>query len=195
MVCADDTGRTTGTISGGSSTFIGATDTPAAYTSQANRFPAVNAGEVRYVCTQGGGFAVTSTSLAADSSVVAGLANANTWTGIQTHAANLIVSGASAAFDASGAITTKPDKIGTERPGTCAVGESFFDTDETAGLNSYGCTSADTWTLQGDGALGADSIGTSELDDGADTPASGEWFRWTPMTRRVHSPHRCRGAE
>lgn len=40
---------------------------------------------------------------------------------------------------------------GTSAPGTCTVGDAFFDTDATAGLNFYGCTSTNTWTLLGDG--------------------------------------------
>lgn len=48
---------------------------------------------------------------------------------------------------------------GTATPGTCAVGQIFFDTDETAGQNLYGCTATNTWTLLGDGGGGGgDSI-------------------------------------
>lgn len=37
-------------------------------------------------------------------------------------------------------------------PGTCAVGEVYFDADATAGSNLYGCTATNTWTLQGGGS-------------------------------------------
>lgn len=52
-------------------------------------------------------------------------------------------------WDASGATSTKPVKAGTSAPGTCAVGELFYDTDATAGSNLFGCTATNTWTLLG----------------------------------------------
>lgn len=69
-------------------------------------------------------------------------------------------------LDATAADTTAPVKDGTARPGTCAVSELFFDTDETAGLNLYGCTASNTWTLLGDGGGGG---GYATIDD-EDTP-------------------------
>lgn len=39
----------------------------------------------------------------------------------------------------------------TTLPVTCAIGDEYFDTDATAGQNKYGCTSTNTWTLEGDG--------------------------------------------
>lgn len=45
-----------------------------------------------------------------------------------------------------------PLNKGTTLPGTCAVGDVFYATDAAAGRNIYGCTAANTWTLQGDGA-------------------------------------------
>ena len=59
-----------------------------------------------------------------------------------------------AAFDISGKTSTKPVKTGTVAPGTCGVGELFFDTDATAGQNIFGCTALNTWTLEGDGGAG-----------------------------------------
>ena len=38
---------------------------------------------------------------------------------------------------------------GTTAPATCVTGELFFDTDDPAGLNWFGCTSANTWTRLG----------------------------------------------
>ena len=43
------------------------------------------------------------------------------------------------------ALTTKPVKVGTSAPGTCSVGELFFDSDATAGINLFGCTATNTW--------------------------------------------------
>ncbi len=57
-------------------------------------------------------------------------------------------------IDFTGKTSTAPNKTGTSPPGTCTVGDTFFDSDATAGQNVYGCTSTNTWTLQGDGAGG-----------------------------------------
>ena len=43
---------------------------------------------------------------------------------------------------------------GTALPGSCAVGQIFFKSDAPAGQNFYGCTSANTWSLLGDGSGG-----------------------------------------
>lgn len=59
----------------------------------------------------------------------------------------------------------------TALPGTCSVGTLFFDMDATAGLNLYGCTSADTWTLLGDGG-GSGSLLTVREEDGSPSVAS-----------------------
>ncbi len=42
-------------------------------------------------------------------------------------------------------------KVGTSAPAKCDVGEVFFNSMASSGSNWYGCTSADTWTLQGGG--------------------------------------------
>jgi hypothetical protein len=81
--------------------------------------------------------------------------------------------------DFSGATNTTPNKVGTTPPGTCSVGDTYFDTDATAGQRFLNCDPANTWTAHGDGggAPGTDSIGTDELDDSADTPLAGEWVQ------------------
>lgn len=55
--------------------------------------------------------------------------------------------------DFSAASHTKPFKTGTSLPLTCTAGEAYFRTDATAGQNLYGCTSANSWTLQSGGAV------------------------------------------
>lgn len=50
------------------------------------------------------------------------------------------------AWNAGGATSTIPAKVGTTAPATCTVGEMFFDSDATAGSNILLCTSTDTWT-------------------------------------------------
>ena len=41
---------------------------------------------------------------------------------------------------------------GTTTPSICTIGQLFFDTDATAGANIYGCTAANTWTIQSGGS-------------------------------------------
>jgi hypothetical protein len=49
-------------------------------------------------------------------------------------------------WDASGAVSTKPVKVGSTVPATCEAGEQLFKTDAPAGQNLYFCTAANTWT-------------------------------------------------
>jgi hypothetical protein len=51
-------------------------------------------------------------------------------------------------IDFSNASSTRPFRTGTALPATCAVGETYFKTDATAGENLYACTSTGVWTLQ-----------------------------------------------
>lgn len=51
--------------------------------------------------------------------------------------------------DFSGAASTKPAQTGATLPATCAVGQMFFKTGAAAGSNVYGCTAANTWTVEG----------------------------------------------
>ncbi|MGD0200089.1 MAG: hypothetical protein ABSD27_04990 [Bryobacteraceae bacterium] len=53
--------------------------------------------------------------------------------------------------DFSGAASTKPFRLGTQLPATCALGEAFFKTDAPAGENLYACTASNVWTLQSGG--------------------------------------------
>jgi hypothetical protein len=69
-------------------------------------------------------------------------------------------------FDVSGKTSTKPAKTGTVAPGTCNVGELFYNTDATAGQNLYGCTAPNTWTLQGDGGGGGGGGGDNASVNG-----------------------------
>lgn len=50
--------------------------------------------------------------------------------------------------DFSGANATKPFKSGTVLPSVCQVGEMFYNTVAAAGLNIFGCTSLNSWTVQ-----------------------------------------------
>lgn len=54
---------------------------------------------------------------------------------------------------------------GTTVPGTCSVGMLYFDNDAAAGVNLYGCTATNTWTLLGDGGGGGGSVSTDTIWD------------------------------
>lgn len=47
---------------------------------------------------------------------------------------------------------------GTTLPAKCGIGQVFFKTNATAGSNIFGCTSANTWTLEGGGGGGGATI-------------------------------------
>lgn len=60
-------------------------------------------------------------------------------------------------WDASGAVSTKPARLGTTLPSTCSVGEQFFKTDATAGQNLHFCTAVNVWTQMSGGVGGGDT--------------------------------------
>ena len=51
--------------------------------------------------------------------------------------------------DFSAANSTRPFKTGTVLPASCVPGALFFQTNAPAGANLYGCTAANTWSVQG----------------------------------------------
>src|SRR6266542_2017294 len=53
--------------------------------------------------------------------------------------------------DFSGASSTKPIQTGTALPASCTVGQIFFLTGTTAGLNIHSCTATNVWTSNGGG--------------------------------------------
>ena len=90
--------------------------------------------------------------------------------------------------DFSTAEATKPAKTGVSLPATCEVGELFFKTDSAPGENIYGCTAQNTWTLQAEqsgASLITDSVGTDELNDGADTPVTGQYVKVSSDASKV----------
>ena len=50
--------------------------------------------------------------------------------------------------DFSGSSATKPFKSGTGLPTSCDQGEMYYRMDATAGMNVYGCTASNSWTLE-----------------------------------------------
>lgn len=49
--------------------------------------------------------------------------------------------------DFSGALSTRPIKVGTAIPAVCTAGELYFKSDAPAGSNLFGCTATNTWTV------------------------------------------------
>ena len=71
--------------------------------------------------------------------------------------------------DFSGSSATKPFKSGTGLPSSCGQGEMYYRMDAAAGMNVYGCTTSNSWTLeQGPPAASM----ASQLGDFAVTAAS-----------------------
>jgi hypothetical protein len=68
--------------------------------------------------------------------------------------------------DFSGAVATKPFRVGTALPAACNVGEAFFKSDAPAGSNLYACTAINTWTVQSGGGGGASLPATTNLVKG-----------------------------
>jgi hypothetical protein len=67
---------------------------------------------------------------------------------------------------ARSAAATAPIKNVSSLPGTCVIGEYvYLTTAATAGQNTYGCTSTNVWTLQGDGGAGGGATDLSGLTD------------------------------
>jgi hypothetical protein len=102
--------------------------------------------------------------------------------------------------DFSMADSTRSFKSGTSLPSSCSVGEQFFKTDAPAGQNFYGCTAANTWTLQsgGGGTGGGLSQGLTDLAVTAATSTvlsvaggvygiDGATYNLTPMTFTIRS--------
>ncbi len=50
--------------------------------------------------------------------------------------------------DFSAASATKPFKSGTGLPSACGQGEMYYRLDAAAGMNVYGCTATNSWTLE-----------------------------------------------
>jgi len=97
----------------------------------------------------------------------------------------------SKSVDFSAANTTKPFKAGTVLPATCTVSEGFFQTNAPAGLNLYGCTALNSWTLLSAGVFGGDVTGTPNTNTvgrlqgrtvSAAAPGSGQSLAWNSST-------------
>ncbi|HXM44140.1 MAG TPA: hypothetical protein VN924_23090 [Bryobacteraceae bacterium] len=88
------------------------------------------------------------------------------------------IAGVTGTVDFSGGGHTLPAKagIGASKPATCIVGEQYFATDASPGQNLFGCTVANTWTLEGGGGAGGGGAITSIFGrTGAVTAQSGDY--------------------
>ncbi|MEO8367819.1 MAG: hypothetical protein ABI806_01285 [Candidatus Solibacter sp.] len=114
-------------------------------------------------------FTTTALSCICVAAAMAGAANGQTQIDLRTQGKNI---------DFSTAARTRPSKTGTSLPANCLVGETFLKTDAAAGRNSYVCTAANVWTVQGievpdptgkaDQALTTDGVGLSWQAFGGD---------------------------
>lgn len=84
-----------------------------------------------------------------------------------------LVFGTAPTLDASVLTTSVLLPNGITLPATCSVGMLYFDSDATAGVNLYGCTALNTWTLLGDGGGGGGSVATDAIWDVAGDLAVG----------------------
>src|SRR5205814_1872282 len=85
-------------------------------------------------------------------------------------------SGTASTVDFSGAGSTAPVKTGTTaaRPGACTVGQIYFATDATVGLNLSFCTSSGVWSAMTGGGGGGSGTGISYC-----APASASGIAYT----------------
>ncbi len=71
---------------------------------------------------------------------------------------------------------TRPISVGSALPGTCQVGQLYFNSAAVAGSNLYACTAVNTWTLESTPASAPAPPGVtmaSQLGDFASTLSSG----------------------
>ena len=83
--------------------------------------------------------------------------------------------------DFSVASSTKTFQAGTVLPATCLANQTFFKTNAPPGANFYGCTSANTWTLEIGGTAAPSLQGNNAWLGNNDFTLSGafEWFDGT----------------
>ncbi len=85
-------------------------------------------------------FTITALKCVCVAAAMAGAAHGQTQIDLRTQGKNI---------DFSTAARTRPSKTGTSLPANCLAGETFLKTDAVAGRNTYVCTAANVWTVQG----------------------------------------------
>jgi hypothetical protein len=117
------------------------------------------------------------------------LANAQTLVDLRTQ---------SKSVNFTAANSTSPFQAGTALPAACSIGQAYFQTNASAGLNLWGCTAVNSWTLLSAGVLLGDVTGTPGANTvskiqgrsvSSTAPSSGQalaWnstsSNWTPQT-------------
>jgi hypothetical protein len=103
----------------------------------------------------------------------------------------------------SGAPSTQPFQSGTVLPSACLVDQAFFQTNAPAGLNLYGCTAVNSWTLLSAGILLGDVTGTPGASNvskiqghtvSTTAPTSGQSLVWNSSTNSW-TPETVTGAQ
>lgn len=75
----------------------------------------------------------------------------------------------------------------TTLPGTCNVGQIYFDSDAVSGQGIYACESANNWVLQGDGGAGGGAIILDLGDDAANESSAIAEIATTNDTNSIFS--------
>jgi hypothetical protein len=123
-----------------------------------------------------------------------GVANGQTLVDLRTQ---------SKSVDFSAANSTQPFQSGTVLPAVCLVDQAFFQTNAPAGLNLYGCTAVNSWTLLSAGILLGDVTGTPSASTvnklqgravSAAAPSSGQALAWS-STSNSWTPQTITGAQ
>lgn len=145
------TGTVTGTVSGNAGTATALAADPA--DCSANNFAtAINASGT-LTCGQPSITAGVSGLGTGVSTFLATPSSANLATAVTGETGSgALVFGTAPTIDAAVLTTSVLLPKATSLPATCTIGMIFFDSDATAGVNLYGCTASNTWTLLGDGS-------------------------------------------
>jgi Collagen triple helix repeat (20 copies) len=97
----------------------------------------------------------------------------------------------SKSIDFSAAPSTQPFQSGAVLPAACLVDQAYFKTNAPAGLNLYGCTAVNSWTLLSGGVLLGDVTGSPGVNTvtkiqgraiSTAAPAGGESLVWNSTT-------------
>lgn len=80
-------------------------------------------------------------------------------------------------WDASGALSTKPNQTGSALPGSCTIGQTFFLTGGSAGL--YLCTAVNHWSAPAASGGGSATTYANIFDGSTAGLADGSSVTWT----------------
>lgn len=95
----------------------------------------------------------------------------NIWNACATGDCNALVAASGDTFDASNADSTTPTKVGTAPPGTCTIGQKFFDSDAILGQQSLECVATNRWVPTADVVIDVRAYGAKGDNSTSDTTA------------------------